>query len=90
MTLRLRTDELEWREIDSEIVILDGREAAYLTLNGAGALLWRRLAGSATRDDLVEALLESYEVDRLTAAADTDAFLAALTEQGLLLREKAA
>ena len=84
MTLRLRTDDLEWREIDSDIVILDGRDATYLTLNGSGAVLWRRLAGSATRDELVEALLETYEVDHSTAAADTDAFLAALCEQGLL------
>lgn len=84
MTLRLRTEDLEWREIDSEIVILDGREATYLTLNGSGALLWRRLVGTATRDELVEVLLESYDVDHPTAAADTDAFLAALTECGLL------
>ncbi len=84
MTFRLRTNDLEWREIDSDIVILDGRDATYLTLNGSGALLWRRLAGSATRDELVGALLEFYEVDHPTAAADTDAFLAALAEQGLL------
>ncbi len=84
MTFRLRTNDLEWREIDSDIVILDGRDATYLTLNGSGALLWRRLAGSATRDELVGALLECYEVDHPTAAADTDAFLAALAEQGLL------
>ncbi len=44
MTLRLRTDDLEWREIDSDIVVLDGRDATYLTLNGSGALLWRMLA----------------------------------------------
>jgi len=84
MTLRLRREDLEWREIDSDIVILDGRDATYMTLNGSGALLWRRLAESATRDELVGALLEAYEVDRPTAAADTDAFLAALSEQGLL------
>lgn len=84
MTLRLRTDDLEWREIDSDIVILDGREATYLTLNGSGALLWRRLATTATRDELVGALLEAYDVDQPKAAADTDAFLAALSAQGLL------
>ena len=50
MTLRLRTEDLEWREIDSDIVILDGREATYLTLNGSGALLWRLLATDATRE----------------------------------------
>lgn len=84
MTLRLRTDDLEWREIDTDIVILDGRDATYLTLNGSGALLWRRLADTATRDQLVDALLATYEVDHATAVADTDAFLAALSEQGLL------
>ena len=63
---------------------LDGREATYLTLNGSGALLWRKLANSATRDELVEALLVTYDVDQPTAAADTDAFLSALSEQGLL------
>jgi len=84
MTLRLRTDDLEWREIDSDIVVLDGRDATYLTLNGSGAVLWRMLAGSATRDELVGALLEAYEVEESTAAADTDAFLANLSAQGLL------
>jgi Coenzyme PQQ synthesis protein D (PqqD) len=84
MTLRLRTDDLEWREIDSDIVVLDGRDATYLTLNGSGALLWRMLAASATRDELVGALLEAYEVEESTAAADTDAFLTNLSEQGLL------
>lgn len=84
MTLRLRTHDLEWREIDSDIVVLDGRDATYLTLNGSGALLWRKLAGSATRDELVGALLEAYEVEVSTAAADTDAFLTSLSEQGLL------
>ncbi len=34
MTLRLRTDDLEWREIDNEIVLLDGRQATYLSTNG--------------------------------------------------------
>jgi hypothetical protein len=53
MKFRLRTNDLEWREIDSDIVILDGRDATYLTLNGSGALLWRRLAGAAARDELL-------------------------------------
>jgi hypothetical protein len=42
------------------------------------------LSQSATREQLVGALLDTYEVDHRTAVADTDAFLAALSEQGLL------
>jgi len=85
MSLQLRTDDLKWREIDNDIVILDGREATYLTLNGSGALLWRMLAVSATREELIGALLDAYEVDHATAVADTDTFLAALSEQRLLV-----
>jgi len=84
MSLRLRQDDLEWREIDRDIVVLDARDAAYLTLNGSGAVLWRMLAASATRDELAAALVDAYGIDATTAAADTDAFLDALSEQGLL------
>ena len=65
-------------------MILDELDAAYLTLNGSGALLWRLLAMRATREELIEALLDAYEVDHATAVADTDAFLASLSEHGLL------
>jgi hypothetical protein len=84
MTFRLRTDDLEWQEIDSDIVVLDGREAVYLTLNGSGALLWRMLVTETTREDLVAALIDAYDVDEPTALADTDSFLRSLTDQGLL------
>ena len=84
MSLHLRTDDLEWREIASDIVILNARDASYLTLNGSGALLWRMLATSTTRAEMVSALLEAYNVEEATAAADTDAFLETLSNQGLL------
>ena len=84
MMLQLRTTDLDWREIDQDIVILDGRDASYLTLNGSGALLWRTLAEGASRDELIGALLAVYEVDATRASADTDAFLESLYARGFL------
>ena len=86
MTMQLRKQDLEWREIASDIVILNALDASYLTLNGSGALLWRMLATSTTRDQMVTALLDAYDVEESVAAADTDAFLQTLSEQGLLAR----
>lgn len=83
--LRLRAEELDWTQIDEDIVILDGRGALYLTLNGSGALLWRMLAASATRDELVRGLLEAHDIQEDQALADTDAFLGDLCERGMLL-----
>jgi hypothetical protein len=84
MTLRLRTDELNWRQIDDEIVALDGRKGAYLAINGSGALLWPLLVDGATPEQLVAVLVESYGIDKREAAADTDEFVSALSDQGLL------
>jgi hypothetical protein len=84
MTLSLRANDLQWREIDDEIVVLDECEARYLAVQGAGAAMWRLLSESTTRDGLVRALVQTYQIDEARAAADTDAFLGQLVEQGLL------
>jgi len=84
MTLCLRGPDLDWREIDDEIVALDTRDAIYLAVRGSGAVLWRLLADSTTRGGLVNALVETYGIDETRAGEDVDAFLATLNERGLL------
>jgi hypothetical protein len=84
MTLCLREHDLDWRELDDEIVALDGCQGEYLSVRGAGAVVWRLLAGTAEREHLVEALVERYGIDAEVAAVDVDAFLSSLDERGLL------
>lgn len=84
MTLCLRKEDLDWREIDEEIVALDGREAVYLAIQGSGTVVWRLLASSTTRENLVAAVVETYDVDSTRAAADVDEFLFTLNDRGLL------
>jgi Coenzyme PQQ synthesis protein D (PqqD) len=84
MTLCLRKDDLDWRQIDDEIVALDSREAVYLAIQGSGTLVWRLLAASTTREDLVAALAETYDIDSTKAAADVDEFVTTLNDRGLL------
>ena len=52
--------------------------------NAAGGLLWRALAKGATRDQLAAKLAAEYGLTAERAAADTDAFIAALQEHDLL------
>ncbi len=84
--LRLRNQALEWREIEGEVVAVDTRKAIYMAINHTGAVLWPALAEGATREELVERLTKSYEVDRGAAEGDVDAFVAMLEEQDLLER----
>ena len=82
--LRLREDDLSWRQIDAEIVAVDVTKSTYLSANESGAILWSLLVDGATRAELANALQERYGIDRARAEADADAFVAALESRGLL------
>lgn len=81
---RLRPDGLSWREIDDEVIALDHRTSAYVSVNASAVSLWRALVSGATKAQLVHLLVEGYGIEREPAAADVDAFLAELSAQGLL------
>ena len=51
-----------------------------ITLNGTAKFLWEKLAIGIEQDQLVEALLEEYDVDRERAIKSVDAFVAQLKE----------
>lgn len=77
------------REIAGEHLLIPVGETALkvkgmVTLSESGLLLWQRLQTECTREELVAALLAEYEVDRETAAADVQAFLAQMEKVGIL------
>ena len=55
-----------------------------VNLNETGAFLWRLLEKSSTESEMVDALLNEYEVDRETAEKDVKAFVEKLTEANLV------
>ena len=83
-TLRLRADAVRWREIDREVVAVDLGRSAYVSTNPSGTLLWRRLAGGATKDQLVDELVRSFEIEPEQAAEDVARFLHELDARNLL------
>lgn len=84
MIMKLRTYELEWKQIDDEIVALDGRRAEYLAVEGSGVALWQTLHAGASREQLIGLLVSRYRIAPERAGADVDAFIAELTAKDLL------
>lgn len=85
--MRIRTERLTWRELDDEIIALDLDRSSYFTANPAAAVIMKRLAeGRASAEELVDLLLEEFEVSREVAVADVEAFLSELERDGLLDR----
>jgi hypothetical protein len=81
---RLRKNGVSWRELDGQIVVLDLESSKYVTVNGAGAVIWEHLVPGASVDDLVNVLVECFDIDQSTARADTESFLEDLRQRNLL------
>lgn len=87
MTLRLRTNDITWQEVDDAIVVLDLSGSQYFRLNGTGAFLWLALAQGSDRSRLVADLTSEYGVSAEQADRDVGQFLDQLDSAELLLRD---
>ncbi len=71
------------------IIVAFGEEnidfSKVISLNESAALMWRAVLGKDfTADDMAEALMQEYEVDRETAQKDAEAMLQQWIEVGLI------
>ena len=55
-----------------------------ITLNETGTLIWKKLEEGATEEELIQAILNEYEVTDEVASADVKTFLQALRGAKLL------
>ena len=53
-------------------------------LNDVSAFVWEKLQNPMSKDDLLKAILDEYEVDKTTASADLDALLETLRRYGVI------
>lgn len=77
------------REVAGEAVVVPTGEATLnfqgiISLNETGALLWKELEQGCEKKDLVQALLDEYEVDAETAEKDVNEFLKRADDAGLI------
>ena len=81
---RARPEGLAWRQADDEAVVLDLAAARYHALNASGTLLWERLAGWATADQLTTVLVSAFGIAPADAAQDVTSFLTGCADAGLI------
>jgi len=78
-----RGDRHVYRNIAGEHLLIATRgdsEAPMFALTPSGALLWKHLADWTTQEQLVELVLEQYEVTAERATADVEEFLEQLRQ----------
>lgn len=77
------------RTIAGETVVVPTGEAVIhlngmITLNETGAFIWNFLQEAHTKEEVLAAMLEEFEVDEVRARADIEGFTSALIEKGML------
>jgi hypothetical protein len=82
-----RSDRMVGRRIAGEYVLvpLGGKGVdldAILNLNSVGAFIWEQLDGRRSGVEIVAAMLDRFEVERLEAERDYLGFLDSLREAG--------
>lgn len=85
-------DDLIVREIAGEYILVPTGSAALkihgmINLSESGYLLWNKLQSDCTEEELVDAILEEYEIDRETATEDTKTFLEKMDSIGILVKD---
>lgn len=85
-------DSFILREIAGEHILIPVGAAALqlhgmITVSESGLLLYKKLQNECSEEELVDALLAEYEVERDVAAADIKAFLAQMRQIGILSEE---
>lgn len=73
---------------ESNVILASGNVEMQIqgltTVNETGAFIWERLMEDTDVDAVVNAMLREFDVDRETAMADVDAFIAMLSQADFL------
>lgn len=80
-------DSVLTQEVGDEAVLLELEQGTYFSLNAVGAQIWSSLQQGLSRSQLVDALLEEYDVSREQAAEDVQRLLEEAERHGLLVAQ---
>lgn len=72
------------RVLDGEAVVVTPSDSKMHTLNEVGTWLWERCDGTRSVADLIDELIDEFDVDEDTAKADVTGFVRALVDRGVL------
>ena len=80
----VKTEDIIWRRIGDEVVIMKDDGLSVNVLNKTAAMIWELCSGSKTPDEIAQALCERFEVAFDEAIVDVRETITKLEKMGLL------
>lgn len=84
MKVEILDEDIVWRDLDGDIVILNLATGLYYGLEGAGNDIWRALAEHGSTEKALEALIAAYDVPRPQLERDLDTLVRDFADRGFL------
>ncbi len=79
-----RNNNLLFNDIDGEIVMLSIENSEYYGMDKIGSRIWELIENPVSVNELIDKLLEEYDVTRDQCTYDTTGFLEQLAEKKLI------
>ena len=79
-----RNEEVIWRDIAGEVVIVGEDDNTIRMLNKTASLVWSLADGSRQLQEIVDAICDKFQVAPYQARADAEEFCLELVDAGLL------
>lgn len=79
------------RDIEGEMILVPVGESALnmngiIALNETAALIWQKLSQGQEKPEIIQSLLEEFDIDPQICEKDFDEFTEKLIENGLLVK----
>ena len=84
MSIYTLSDDVTWRDVDEEMIVLHLPTGKYYTFNNTGHLAWKQLAEGRDTSEITVQIMDKFDVDEETAKRDLDTFIAGLKEHNLI------
>ncbi len=81
------TDEVTWRDVKGELVVLKLTSGEYFSFNTVGRLTWMNLSEGNSIADTVDAIAAEYDVTHEQAELDVHKFVEGLLSNDLLYKD---
>lgn len=80
----VRTNKNISSKIEDEIVMVDVELGKYFTLNSVASSIWEIVSEPLSMKEIVDQLMEEYDIDESTCIKETKLFLEELIKLGLV------
>ena len=81
------TDEVTWRDVNGELVVLRLTSGEYYSFNSIGRLTWMNITEGKSIAEVVDAIAAEYEVSHEQAESDVHSFVEGLLTNDLLYKD---